>query len=223
MKARITLFSVLLLGAIWATAQSPSSSTPQGSSSGATSSEQTTPNASSPGAAPTDQGANPSSQTGTTPGQQGGTTPGQSDNGMAAGASQTGTAGSQNTLRGCLGGSPSNGTYYVTDSKSGTTYTLNGSADQLRTHVGQQVEVTGQALGSGGTSGGMNSSGASSMGSSDASASSTSGSASSQTGNAGSMGNGPGAATTPTKATNSFQVSGVTKIADHCGSSNTSN
>src|SRR5262249_14053183 len=153
---------------------------------------------------------------------QGGTTPGQSDTGMATG--QTGTAGNQNSLRGCLGGSPSNGTYYLTDSKSGTTYTLVGGSDQLRTHVGQQVEVTGQALGSGGTSPTSTSSSSSSMGDSSASASSsTSGSTSAQTGDAGSMSTGPGTGNAQTTATNSFQVSNVTKIAEHCGSNNTGN
>src|SRR5439155_20499137 len=62
---------------------------------------------------------------------------------------QAGAGANPGTIRGCLGGSPSSGTYYVTDSQTGTTYTLMGSADQLRTHVGQEVEITGQAMGSG--------------------------------------------------------------------------
>ena len=158
MKARITLFSVLLLGAIWAMAQTTPSSSPQGSQG----TSSTAP----------DQTTGPAGQSGTAPGNQGATSPGQSETGMAAG--QTGTAASQNSLRGCLGGSPTNGTYYLTDSKSGTTYTLTGGADQLRTHVGQQVEVTGQAMGSGGTSPSANGSGSSTVGDSSTSASGTS-------------------------------------------------
>src|SRR5262249_24060861 len=214
MKARMTLLSVLLLGALWVAAQSTSSSTSSQETSGTSSSPaspQTTPNTATPGTIP-DQSTGSASQSGTTPGQQGGTTPGQSDTGMATG--QTGTAGNQNSLRGCLGGSPSNGTYYLTDSKSGATYTLVGGSDQLRTHVGQHVEVTGQALGSGGTSPTSTSSSSSSMGDSSASASSrTSGSTSAQTGDAGSMSTGPGTGNAQTTATNSFQVSNVTKIA----------
>src|SRR5580765_5468914 len=58
-------------------------------------------------------------------------------------APPTGTA-SQGALQGCLTGSPSSGTYTITDRQSGTTYLLQGSADILRTLVGMEVEVSGQ-------------------------------------------------------------------------------
>src|SRR6185312_1487533 len=50
-----------------------------------------------------------------------------------------------NTLTGCLGGTPASATYYLTDT-SGKTYTLTGNFDALRTHVGQQVQVTGEPV-----------------------------------------------------------------------------
>jgi len=57
----------------------------------------------------------------------------------------TGTSASQTTLRGCLTGS--SGNFTLTD-QSGATFALSGSTDKLQSHVGQQVEVTGQNMAS---------------------------------------------------------------------------
>jgi hypothetical protein len=50
------------------------------------------------------------------------------------------SAGSQNTVEGCLSGS--DGKYTLTD-KSGTAYTLTGDTSKLAEHVGHEVKITG--------------------------------------------------------------------------------
>jgi len=49
-------------------------------------------------------------------------------------------AGSEMTVRGCLGGTPGNFTLLGSD---GVTYQLRGNEDQLKKHVGHTVAVTG--------------------------------------------------------------------------------
>ncbi len=46
------------------------------------------------------------------------------------------------TVRGCLGGS--DGNYTLTQGTSGTMFRLVGNDDQLKSHIGQEVLVTGQ-------------------------------------------------------------------------------
>src|SRR5215470_8723264 len=53
------------------------------------------------------------------------------------------TSSSQTTLRGCLTGS--NGNFTLTD-QSGATFALSGNSEKLQSHVGEQVEVTGQNM-----------------------------------------------------------------------------
>ena len=66
-------------------------------------------------------------------------TQGQSATGTPAGSMAGG-----NTIKGCLSGSPMTGTYLLTDSQSGVSYNLVGANDKLRTHVGEEIQVTGQ-------------------------------------------------------------------------------
>jgi hypothetical protein len=83
------------------------------------------------------------------------------------------------TVRGCLGGS--DGNYTLTQDQSGSMFKLVGGDDQLKTHVGQEVLVTGQ-LSAGSASGDQGSAGASAnanANSSGATATSSTGSASS--------------------------------------------
>src|SRR5438445_377771 len=69
---------------------------------------------------------------------------GASANQTGANPSEVGVTGNQNKIKGCLGGSAATGIYTLTDSQTGATYTLIGSTDKLRTHVGEEVEITSQ-------------------------------------------------------------------------------
>ncbi|HTZ97311.1 MAG TPA: hypothetical protein VMB18_12985 [Terriglobales bacterium] len=61
----------------------------------------------------------------------------QSDQSMGSGSqAQVGT------VRGCLGGT--DGGYTLTQDQSGTMFRLVGNDDQLKSHMGQEVLVTGQ-------------------------------------------------------------------------------
>src|SRR2546422_8165936 len=162
MKTRTLFLSILLLAATWVVAQStaPPDSTPQaGASNGQqTPSSQQTPDTqqtpSQPSSTPnTNDQSNPAgtqnaspSGTQNNPATQSGSTTTQGY------GNQAGSSANQTTIRGCLGGSPSSGTYYLTDSQTGGTYMLMGNADQLRTHIGQQVEITGRASSNTGSS-----------------------------------------------------------------------
>ena len=89
---------------------------------------QNPPSSTQPGSSPTEQ--NPPSAS--------------SPSGSAS--NQTGTSSSQTSIEGCLQGS--NGNFTLTDN-SGTTYQLQGDASKLSKHVGQEVQITGSAAGSG--------------------------------------------------------------------------
>jgi len=67
------------------------------------------------------------------------TSPGQSGVSNQSGA----TSSNPNSITGCLGGSAATGVFTLT-AQNGTTYTLTGNTDKLRTHVGEQIQVTGQ-------------------------------------------------------------------------------
>jgi hypothetical protein len=54
----------------------------------------------------------------------------------------TGSSAQVGTVRGCLGGA--DGGYTLTQDQSGTMFRLVGSNDQLKSHIGQEVLVTGQ-------------------------------------------------------------------------------
>src|SRR5438445_357466 len=159
MKAKATLLSVLLVCATWVIAQttSPGSTGQTSTSSGTTSStSQTSPtpqtgssqSASNPQTGTTSKTVTTMTQTVTTsaPSQAGSAASqtGASANQTGANPSEVGVTGNQNKIKGCLGGSAATGIYTLTDSQTGATYTLIGSTDKLRTHVGEEVEITSQ-------------------------------------------------------------------------------
>src|SRR5437899_4017170 len=154
MTARTTLLSVLLLGASWVVAQNtaPGSTSPSGStSSQGTSSTRTasrTPTETNPNQGSYGQSTtSPNTQSGATPSPSGqtGATPASSSSDQSG--ANTGTNAGGNSIRGCLSGSAASGNYALKDSQTGATYTLTGNTDALRTHVGEQVEITGQPMG----------------------------------------------------------------------------
>src|SRR5207302_5164569 len=79
--------------------------------------------------------------------------------------SQTGSTGTsatspaQTSITGCLSGTPASGNYTLTDSATGIVYVLVGNVNDLGSHIGQQVQITGQAMSSGNTSSGNTTSG----------------------------------------------------------------
>ncbi len=127
----------------------------------------------------------------------------------------TNTPSNGQTMRGCLGGST--GSYTLTDSHTGTVYTLTGSTDNLSSKVGHEVEVTGQlaatvssSASSTNNSGNNNSDTTNNSGTNSASGSSSSGSSTSTTNSSGSA------------VSNTIQVSNVTDVADHCSAGGSS-
>ena len=68
--------------------------------------------------------------------------PAQTDSGQMSNSKTATSAGSQNTVEGCLSGS--DGKYTLTD-KSGTAYTLTGDTSKLAEHVGHEVKITGNS------------------------------------------------------------------------------
>src|SRR2546430_6930712 len=226
MTARATLFSVLLLGASWAIAQTtaPGSTSP----SGPTCSQSTpTTQTSSPNQPDTNANQGTYGQSTTSPNTQSGATQSPTGQPGAPPASspsdqsgaQMGTNAGGNSIRGCLSGSAASGNYALKDSQTAATYTLTGNTDALRTHVGEQVEITGQPMGGASASANAspNGSSASSSGTGASNPSDQAGATSNRTGTAGSMGAGNN--TSSGGGTNSFQVSDVTKVADHCSTS----
>ena len=127
----------------------------------------------------------------------------------------TNTPSNGQTMRGCLGGST--GSYTLTDSHTGTVYTLTGSTDNLSGKVGHEVEVTGQlaatvssSASSTNNSGSNNSGTTNNSDTNSASGSSSSGSSTSTTNSSGSA------------VSNTIQVSNVTDVADHCSAGGSS-
>src|SRR5256884_6104552 len=154
MTARTTLLSVLLLGASWVVAQNtaPGSTSPSGSTSsqGTSSTQTSSPNQTDTNANQGSYGqstTSPNTQSGATPSPSGqtGATPGSSPSDQSG--AQMGTNAGDNSIRGCLSGSAASGSYTLKDSQTGASYTLTGNTDALRTHVGEQVEITGQPMG----------------------------------------------------------------------------
>ena len=80
---------------------------------------------------------------------QSGNTPNASTSDQATTQSGSDTANSQSNvkLRGCL--QQGNGTFDLKDTETGTTYSLFGQSD-LSSHVGHDIEVTGQPSGTSG-------------------------------------------------------------------------
>jgi hypothetical protein len=132
-------------------------------------------------------------------------------------------AANQTSLRGCLAGSPTSGEYTLTDQQTGMVYHLAGNTTDLRMHIGEQVEVMGDSMNktNSADAGSSGASGAANAGSASAGSNASTGAiSSSQTGNAGSMATG-NTGYGSSGASNGFKVSGVTKVADHCGTSKT--
>ena len=119
------------------------------------------------------------------------------------------------------------GTYVLTDSQSGVSYNLIGANDKLRTHVGEEIQVRGQpASGTVGTSASSSSLGANPSpeagsgaqgGVSSTNPNNSAGSVSG-TGTSGAANSGNAGSTNQTgsAAPQTFQVTDVTKVADHC-------
>lgn len=63
---------------------------------------------------------------------------------QSSAAQASGDQGSQVTVEGCLQGST--GSYTLT-ADNGTTYALTGNTDDLKAHVGHQVQITGKTSG----------------------------------------------------------------------------
>src|SRR2546428_6190456 len=226
MTARTTLLSVLLLGASWVVAQNtaPGSTSPSGSTSsqGTSSTQTSSPNQTDTNANQGSYGqstTSPNTQSGATPSpsRQPGSTPGRIYSDQSGG--NPGTNAGDNSIRGCLSGSAASGNYALKDSQTDATYTLTGNTDALRTNVGEQVEITGQPMGGASASANTSPNGtsASSSATGASSPSDQAGATSNRTGTAGSMDAGNNTSTAA--GTNSFQVSNVTKIADHCSTS----
>jgi hypothetical protein len=93
----------------------------------------------------------------------------------------------QKSIRGCLSGSPGN--FTLTEDATGTVYALAGAADTLGSNIGHEVEIAGQP-----TTGGN-------------AATHSSGGTANPSRNAG-VGSAP---------INTYQVTQVTVISDHCG------
>jgi hypothetical protein len=117
----LDLSAVLLLSAVWATAQtSPSGQTPTvDPNNGQTNTGATTAGSSASGTA-TGSAASDSSMN--------------SDSGMSK------TNAGADSVQGCLGGA--DGNYTLTD-KSGTSYRLTGDTAKLSEHIGHEVKVSG--------------------------------------------------------------------------------
>ena len=126
--------------------------------------------------------------------------------GQVATQDHVGSAGSSDgTVTGCLNGSPTSGTYTLTDGQTGTTYNLTGHVSDLGHHVGEQVQLTGHAM-----KGGSTTATGSGANPSDQSASSGSSAA------VNSGGSHQTDASSGASSGSSFEVTGVTKISDHC-------
>src|SRR5439155_13638186 len=110
-----------------------------------------------------------------------------STSGTASSQSSSPATGQNSTVQGCLS-STSDNNFTLTQDQTGMVFTLSGSADQLKAHVGHEVAITGQQAAASSTT---------SDNSAASSANSTSPSGSNASGN-------------------TLQVSDVKMIADHC-------
>ena len=131
--------------------------------------------------------------------------------GAAAGSQSSGdVSGQSKTITGCLSSSSLGDNHFKLTDEKGRVYNLTGLTDQLTSHAGQQVRITGiDNSKSGSASNGYDS------------PNPNAGSA--QDNGSGNSGN-SGAAASPEKSGRSaLQVTAVEKLADHCSSSGTRN
>ena len=106
---------------------------------------------------------------------------------------QTSTTEQNTTIQGCLSSSSmGDNAYKLTQDQTGTVYTLTGNLDELKSHVGHEVAITGQVTSS--------------------SSSATASSDNNTTGNQ---------AASSKSGNNSLQVNSVKMISDHCASNGT--
>src|SRR5256886_11061026 len=66
-----------------------------------------------------------------------------STSGTASSQSSSPATGQNSTVQGCLS-STSDNNFTLTQDQTGMVFTLSGSADQLKAHVGHEVAITGQ-------------------------------------------------------------------------------
>jgi hypothetical protein len=126
--------------------------------------------------------------------------------GAAAGSQSSGEQqGQSKAITGCLSSSSLGENHFtITDETSGTVYRLSGLTDQLVSHAGQKVRVTGVDQ---------------SNQSSNSSAYDTPNTSASRTSdNSGKSGNSAASGSSTTTGNNSLQVTSVQKLADHCSS-----
>ena len=126
--------------------------------------------------------------------------------GAAAGSQSSGdVSGQSRVITGCLSSSSLGDNHFKLTDENGKVYSLTGLTDQLTSHAGQQVRITGiDNSKSGSDSNGYDSSNPSA--------------GSAQDGGSGTSGN-SGAAASPEKAGRlALQVTSVEKLSDHCSS-----
>jgi hypothetical protein len=71
----------------------------------------------------------------------------QSSSASGAASSQNNNSPSSTTVRGCLSSSSLGDNHFtLTQNQTGTVFTLSGQADQLRSQVGHEVEITGKNI-----------------------------------------------------------------------------
>lgn len=132
--------------------------------------------------------------------------------GAAAASSQASgdTSGQTRTITGCLSSSSFGDNHFnLTEEKTGKVYSLAGLTDQLTSHAGQEVRITGIDNSSNSASG---------------SGAYDSPNPNADTGRSSAQNSNPDGAASPTKSgRQSLQVTAVQKIADHCSNSSESN
>jgi hypothetical protein len=138
--------AVLLLSAVWVVAQTTGTGQPQtatqppsqtGTMTPGTGQNPQTPNTTGQMPGNTQTGTSPAGTT--TPSTQTGAAP-QAGATAQPGATTPAPTGPQQTVEGCLGGTP--GEYSLT-TKSGQVYMLSGDGSLLGDHLGEQVRITG--------------------------------------------------------------------------------
>lgn len=157
MRKAAFLMAVLLLSAVWVVAQTTGTGQPQtatqpssqtGSMAPGTGQNPQIPNSTGQMPGSTQPGANPSATT--TPSTQTAPATPQAGTGAQAGATAPAATGPQQTIEGCLGGTP--GEYSLT-TKSGQVYMLSGDGSLIGNHVGEQVKITGAEASASNTAG----------------------------------------------------------------------
>src|SRR5450432_286510 len=168
MKKAYLITAILLLSSVWVVAQSSGSAqTPDTSSSQSQSTQSgnssSTPSTASPSST-MPQSSSPSSASPSSSSPSSQTPDSSTRSTTTTQTTQTSSDSSGNSIEGCLAGSA--GSYTLTDSATGKTFTLAGDTSKLGDHVGHQVRVMGTSgSGSDAASSGASSSASSGAGS----------------------------------------------------------